>query len=129
MHSPKFDWAKYLALAEQLAQRHGDEAAQRAAISRAYYAMYCSARNKLESWQLHDRNKTTKTPHADVWEVFEEDSRTTWILLGQLGNSLKGNRVTADYEDEIRDIERLTRGAIRQAKKLNSALRNLSYWG
>ena len=128
MHSPNFDWAKYLALAQELAERHGDEAAQRAAVSRAYYAIFCYARNKLESWELHDRKNITKTPHKDVWEIFEEDHRTDWIRIGQLGHSLKGNRVTADYEDEIRDLERLTQGAIRQAKKLNSALRNLSYW-
>lgn len=128
MHSPEFDWAKYLTLAEELAKRHGDEAAQRAAISRAYYAIFCYARNKLEFWELHDRKKITKTPHKDVWEIFEEDYRTDWIRIGALGHSLKGNRVTADYEDEIRDLERLTQGAIRQAKKLDSALRSLSYY-
>jgi hypothetical protein len=44
-----FDWADYLKLAEALTQAPTvpgpEEAALRAAMSRAYYAAFCSARN------------------------------------------------------------------------------------
>ena len=44
-----FDWADYLKLAEALTQSltvpGPEEAALRAAMSRAYYAAFCSARN------------------------------------------------------------------------------------
>ncbi len=114
-------------LAEQLAARHGDEAAQRAAISRAYYAVYCYARNKLEGWRLLDRNQRSKTSHQDVWGLFESDPREGWDRIGQDGHNLKESRRQADYEDEIRDLDRLTRGAIRRANKLNRSLRRLHY--
>ena len=38
-----FDWTGFLTLAERLATDTGDEAAQRTAISRAYYAAYHAA--------------------------------------------------------------------------------------
>lgn len=122
MYSPKFNWAEYLTLAEELAGRHGDEAAQRAAVSRAYYTVYCRARNALEDRQLFDREQITKTPHQDVWDTFEEDYRTEWILIGQLGSNLKQDRVKADYNDRLPNLENLTKGAMRQAKKLRRVL-------
>lgn len=127
MYSPKFDWVKYLTLAEELAERHGDEAAQRSAVSRAYYAVYCRARNTLEDRQLFDRTHITKTPHQDVWDVFEDDYRREWAKIGQLGHNLKRNRTTADYNEQIRDLSRLTEGAIKLAKRLDSSLRKLPY--
>ena len=42
-----FDWADYLTLAQELATRRSDEAALRPAVSRAYYAAFCQARNVL----------------------------------------------------------------------------------
>lgn len=128
LHSPRFDWAEYLKLAEELANRHGDEAAQRAAISRAYYAAYCSARNKLEDWQLLKRNQRSKTSHQDVWGIFEDDSRPGWEQVGQEGHNMKEDRRKADYEDQIRDLDRFTKKAMRRAKRLNSSLQRLSYF-
>ena len=40
-----FEWAAYHTLARELATRSGDEAALRTAVSRAYYAAFCRARN------------------------------------------------------------------------------------
>lgn len=113
-------------LAEQLAARHGDEAAQRAAISRAYYAVYCYARNKLEGWLLLDRNQRSKTSHQDVWNIFESDPRSGWERIGQEGHNLKENRRKADYDDRVGDLSRLTQGAMRRAKNLERSLRQLS---
>jgi len=127
VYPPKFDWAKYLALAEDLAKRHGDEAAQRSAVSKAYYAVYCRARNSLEERQLYDRKAVTKTPHQDVWDAFESDHRQEWITIGQIGSNLKKDRVVADYNDRVPNREKLTQGAMRQAKKLRQALQQLPY--
>lgn len=128
LYSPEFNWAEYLRLAEELANRHGDEAAQRAAISRAYYAAYCSARNKLEGWQLLKRNQRSKTSHQDVWEAFEGDPRPGWDQIGQEGHNMKEDRRRADYEDQIRDLDRFTKKAMRRARKLNSSLQGLRYY-
>jgi hypothetical protein len=45
---PPFDWRLYLPLAGALAGRR-DEASERWAISRGYYAAYCVVRNRLRS--------------------------------------------------------------------------------
>ena len=113
-------------LAEELAGRY-DEAAQRAAISRAYYAVYCYARNKLEDWRELDRRQTRKTSHQVVWDHFEGDPRPGWNVIGQEGHDLKEDRRKADYDDQIGDLDRLTKKAIRRAKWLNSSLRKLRY--
>ena len=46
-----FDWSEYLNLAQELAGRptslSNEEARLRSAISRAYYAAFCKARNHL----------------------------------------------------------------------------------
>ncbi len=112
-------------LAEQLAGRH-DEAAQRAAISRAYYAVYCNARNKLEEWLILNRNQRSSTSHQDVWNLFESDPRPGWDRVGQEGHNLKENRRKADYDDMVADLARLTQGAVRRAQRLERSLRRLS---
>lgn len=42
-----FDWDDFLSLATDLANRRGDEAALRTAVSRAYYATFHAAREYL----------------------------------------------------------------------------------
>jgi hypothetical protein len=42
-----FDWSRYLDLADELARRVSDEAAERSAISRAYYAAFGMSRRHL----------------------------------------------------------------------------------
>jgi hypothetical protein len=48
-----FDWVEFLALANDLRGRLGalysEEAANRTAVSRAYYAAFCHARNYAEN--------------------------------------------------------------------------------
>ncbi len=56
-----FDWSKFLDLANNLSG--GDESSKRSAISRAYYAAFCSARDRLtksgvyipRTGEAHDR--------------------------------------------------------------------------
>jgi len=54
-----FDWSEYSNIASELAGQatasSSAEAKKRGAISRAYYAAFCSARNHLRDKE-HDRN-------------------------------------------------------------------------
>lgn len=128
MYSSKFDWKEYLNLAEELAERHGDEAAQRAAVSRAYYAVYCYARNRLEQALVLERDHKNSASHQAIWDAYENDSRPEMEQIGQNGHNLKESRRRADYDDErINDLDRFAKKALRQARKLNSSLRNLSF--
>ena len=82
-----FDWADYLQLAEALARNPAlpgpEEAALRSAISRAYYATYCSARDLAAG-----RGELTLTrlssDHARVIDHFRYDSAPTRQQIGIL---------------------------------------------
>ena len=73
-----FDWSSYLDLADELAA-FTEEAAQRSAISRAYYAALGKAREFLE----HDGRAFTSTEniHYLVWQALfdSEDDRRYYI--------------------------------------------------
>jgi hypothetical protein len=64
---PPFDWRLYLPLAGILAGA-GDEASERSAISRGYYAAYCVARNRLRS------EGNPVDGHHKLWQVYRTHS-------------------------------------------------------
>lgn len=93
-----FAWDDYLALATELSGR-SEEYCKRSAISRAYYAAYCSARAWYE--QNHQPfPHATGNSHKVVWEAFQDpihQSDSRYALIGATGNTLKNRRVKADY--------------------------------
>jgi uncharacterized protein (UPF0332 family) len=93
-----FDWRAYLALAHELAQRT-DEAALRAAISRAYYAAFGVACDYLGNEKVTTRKLGT---HEQRWEVFQDSpsaaSPTLRNTLRIRAYDLKRLRHTADYK-------------------------------
>jgi len=67
-----FDWPDYFVLARMLAGEDiecSPEARQRCAISRAYYAVVCHARNYLEIYG-REAIPTDGTAHAEVPKQF-----------------------------------------------------------
>ena len=85
---PGFDWEHYLNLAYELAGTSPPsvpdaEAKSRAAISRAYYAAFCHARNYLK----------TKRKCSNV---YAEKDGITWDCVAMLGESLRGLVVGCD---------------------------------
>ncbi len=91
-----FAWTDYLAFAKTIRQDPGGETAERAAISRAYYACFGVA----SDWARTDGLVTaTKGPgsHADVWVWFKRHRNTSLRPIGREGFRLKDYRVKADY--------------------------------
>lgn len=65
---PEFGWEGFLDLAEELSQRRGDAAAERTAISRAYYAAFHWANDDVSR---RGANLTfTGRDHTLVWDWF-----------------------------------------------------------
>jgi len=115
-------------LARELAERAGElvgheaEARQRSAVSRAYYAMYCTARDKLNI--VGDFNPPCGSDHIYLWKVFaEEPYRSNSVR--DLGQRLRGARVQADYENFISNLPHFVQGAIMDAEELQEALDTL----
>ena len=86
-----FDWNDFKTLAEELRQRN-DEAAQRTAISRVYYAVYWRARNFLESEAFTLRN----TKH----HIFKSGTNTNkrQVKLIKPSANLEANYIVFEFK-------------------------------
>lgn len=118
-----FDWADYLSLAQFLqAQSHpgvNQEAFSRCAVSRAYYAAFCHARN-----YARDRHglilRYNGDDHSLVRRHFQ--SRREKGVASKLGD-LKEWRNSCDYADAIKDLPAMLAKAISEAQKLIAMLK------
>jgi uncharacterized protein (UPF0332 family) len=113
-----FDWQLFYELAENL-QQNTDEASQRTAISRIYYAVYHRAKNLLETEGFNFRQ--FESSHRQVWNEYKFRGRTR-RGIGIWGIRLHEMRVDADYFAEISDIEKLLEECFQTAKTINEYL-------
>jgi uncharacterized protein (UPF0332 family) len=103
-----FDWAHYLDLAKELhtdaAASALEEAKLRAAISRAYYATFCLARNYLLTNHPHIYIPMTGDAHIIVKDTFENDPDPVWNAIGIHLDRLRQRRNKADYHNTIANL-------------------------
>ncbi len=92
-----FDGEAFLVLAEKLvAEWPDDEAAQRAAISRAYYAAFLNARAYLDG--LGPPVARDGSAHRAVWNRLANRKGRAGKSISQDGKRLREWRQKADYE-------------------------------
>lgn len=118
-----FDWSEYLRLSHELGHLPDDEAAQRAAISRAYYACFGMAR-----WYATAQGAVLAkngTDHVLLWDWFEQSQQKTAVAVAQAGKRLKIWRRLADYEDQYMHVTRHVPMALATADQLLSDLARL----
>ena len=126
MTNMSFDWSSYIRLAEELINRADSgglqEACFRSAISRAYYGVFCIARNSLKA-------RRTSIPHIDTHKFVREQyinssdrvEKKIGVNLGRLWK----DRKRSDYEDTASiDIKRVMT-AIDLAKRSLEQLRRI----
>lgn len=101
-----FGWTSYLTLARELANAEAGEptfeARLRSAISRAYYAAFCEARNHLRDVQGIPVSVGPQA-HRQVRVIYEQSPD---VVRGRIGHNLERLRVLrnhADYDDVIAD--------------------------
>ena len=123
-----FDWLEYLTLAQELANQainsSNQEARLRCAISRAYYAAFCKARNHLRYKEQRSFPNSGRV-HQTVIETFEKSHDPVHQIVGQFLRNLRANRNIADYEDIVIDLPGITRGTLVQAEQVISLLSTL----
>jgi hypothetical protein len=113
-------WPEYIVLADDLAT-HGSEAAQRSAVSRAYYGAFNPARRWLEANVGPISNRAA---HKQVWDAFSasdlasEDTRDKWEVVGEIGELLRGLRNQADYDDDMPNLDRRAPEAVIRAERI-----------
>ncbi len=123
-----FDWREYLKLARFLQKQGGNgftqEAAFRCAVSRAYFAAYCHARN-----YAHDRlNFSPAYDARDHTRLRKHFQRQGVAEIATKLDRLRQWRNSCDYEDEVSDISHLLKSAIDQAQKFLTGSRKELYY-
>jgi uncharacterized protein (UPF0332 family) len=123
-----FDWYQYLVLAEYLYDNRDTfpdrEACLRAAISKAYYAAFCSARNCARDFDRLVLDESAQ----DHGSVKKHYIRAPDPKNRQVGNSLdrlRDLRNQADYSDSIEKLEELAKAAISQSKQVHTLLKQI----
>ena len=120
------DWFLYYDLALEWVGNDG-EAHKRSAVSRAYYAMFCTARNELRETIGDYRPPECGSEHKYVWNSYREDRHPRGTRqIGVLGNRLRRYRNKADYCDIIVDLPDLLESAMDDAWELKEHLEGLS---
>jgi uncharacterized protein (UPF0332 family) len=113
-----FDWREYLELARELAGLRGSgysqETADRSAVSRAYYAAFCWARNYAEA-KLGFRSQKTADDHKLLREHLKRQGHQE--LASDL-NRLRVWRNNCDYDDDVPNLRQQASNSIRLAEKV-----------
>jgi len=113
-----FDWREYLDLARELAglRGHGysQEAAKRSAVSRAYYAAFCWARNYAEK-NLGFKPKRDSTDHVRLRNHLRNQG---YPELASDLNKLRGWRNACDYDDQVSQLHQQVSSSIKFADKI-----------
>lgn len=116
-----FDWTEYFVLAQDLAGQGvtspTEEAKLRSAISRAYYAAFCKARNHLrdrEGCSIPD----TGEAHAKVRDIFRDSPDKQRTRIGTELNRLREDRRKADYDDSVNNLPNITTKALTECNKI-----------
>ena len=91
-----FDWIDFVKLAKKLIEDR-EEASLRSGISRAYYGVFCIARNRkgLKNYKKGD-------VHRVVIESFKNSNDFNEQYVGWVLDELRRNRNHADYEEDKR---------------------------
>ncbi|MFT0753490.1 HEPN domain-containing protein [Synechococcus sp. RC10A2] len=122
-----FDWYEYLRLATELAGHPiapaSEEARQRSAISRAYYAAFCKCRNYLQTQGYQVSRESLA--HTQVRNLFKQSQDRRLKQVGHHLDRLRSDRNMADYEDYFADIGEKTELALELANRIFSMLSEL----
>ncbi|OGF56908.1 MAG: hypothetical protein A2Z21_07340 [Candidatus Fraserbacteria bacterium RBG_16_55_9] len=129
-----FDWNEYLTLARNLAQGSttpvSEETKKRAAISRAYYAAFCQARDFAKA-RLGARLTGHGPDHGIVFRSFKryryknQTMQETYRRIGLTLPRLYDNRNKADYDPAVSRLDALTDTSLDQAEAIITDLGSL----
>jgi len=123
-----FDWSEYLNLAQEMAGLavgpSSQDAKLRSAVSRAYYAAFCKARNHLRDKEGH-RIPPSGDAHIYVREQFQNSTDRLRRGMGSTLNRLRIDRNKVDYDDVVKRLPSMTTSVLRQAARVISDLGRL----
>lgn len=121
-----FDWTKFLELTRFLQSYSGseidEETAYRCAVSRAYYAAFCYARNYAEANLGFVRSKT-REDHVRVRKVLTLQGKRKMTDSAAKLDRLGRWRGQCDYDDSVLNLPTILKSAIEEAQSVLSNLK------
>jgi uncharacterized protein (UPF0332 family) len=108
-----FDWKGFLEVARVLSKEAGS-AAQRTAISRAYYAVFGLARIRLSSQGFIP--PTDGEAHSFVWKRFSGRKERVCVQIASIGTRLFRVRKQADYDASFPGLQKAAETAVADAE-------------
>jgi uncharacterized protein (UPF0332 family) len=125
-----FDWREYLDLADHLYNNcsafSSKEACLRAAISRGYYAAFCTARNCARDHDGLSVSNNSKV-HGDIRKHYRNSPDRKRQQVGNLLDRLRDYRNKADYDDTMEPLEgpleSYSQAALETTRKIVNLLR------
>lgn len=109
-----FAWVHFFDLARSLAAEP-NEASQRSAISRAYYAAFHTARRYVRAKLPEVRLNKAGEDHFHVWDSLKKSARREERAAGIKGKALYDARKRADYDLVGLSFPRATSEALENA--------------
>jgi len=110
-----FDWDDYVYLAEDLLTRN-EESCRRTSVSRAYYGVFCRARNK-KGYHTHTPRKG-ESIHWTVINAYKNSANMDEQNVGRVLDKLRRWRNQADYNQDKTVDRPLAERAVYSAKEL-----------
>lgn len=125
-----FDWLEYLKFAEELSKaEHSAEVHQRSAISRAYYAAFNFAKEKIQEIdpsQFSSSDERDGKIHAKVRDYFRNKQDPFKYSIYESLNQLRDYRNSADYDKAFpHDLKKATQLCLGWAKQIISKVGNI----
>lgn len=121
-----FDWKEYFKIAKYLswAEEEGisKEAFFRTAVSRAYYSVFCSARN-LAVEKLNYKKEKKAEDHRKLRKFLSDRGHRA---LSSLINELRVWRNLCDYEDKVENIDRCYQSSLKYAEQAFKIINQIS---
>ncbi len=113
-----FNWKEYLKLAQFLQGCSEDsftqEAAFRCAVSRAYFAAFCHARNFARDKQ-HYEVSDDLGDHGRLKRHFVNTGKRP---IATILDQLRGWRNDCDYQDEVPGLEAMLQSALKKSEEI-----------
>ena len=121
-----FQWPDFLKIASELESQstiQGQaEARQRSAVSRAYYAAFCYARNYLRDDEGMSDLPTSGEAHVEVKNRFLSSSDQKTRSIGANLDRIRENRRKADYDDSVTGLVKMCRASLTLADDVVSTI-------
>jgi uncharacterized protein (UPF0332 family) len=124
MTYPRKLLAKELAEPEEELNHRDKEARQRSAVSRAYYAIFLTARDVFDpEHRSRPLRELSGSYHSWLWKKLKTDrDREDYRYIGEHAKALRESRIQADYGDFIFNLQSFVADAIDNAEDLKDRL-------